>query len=229
LTGTQLALSEGHVNLAFSVTRENYPAIASRAGSGGTLPRHFAVWHDFISSAGHLNVEAGLYDAPLFTPYCLPGLTWVPPCPCNNPPVFLDRGCNNSANTGGAKLTASGTPSLASDTTLLATAGTLPTALSVYNQGNAVLASSAIFGQGRRCVGGSLKRLYVKTATGGQSSAPGAGDASVSVRSAQLGDAILPGSTRGYYVYYRDPTVLAGCPPASTFNTSQAVQAVWIP
>lgn len=44
-----------------------------------------------------------------------------------------------------------------------------------------------------------------------------------------LGDTILAGTMRSYYIYYRDPIVLGGCPSASTFNATQAVQAIWIP
>jgi hypothetical protein len=101
-------------------------------------------------------------------------------------------------------------------------------ALTVFNQGNAVLAASLPFGQGVRCVGGSLKRLYTKTATAGGATVPAPGDPTIHARSAALGDPIAPGTTRSYYAYYRDPTVQGGCSSASTFNTTQAVQAIWI-
>jgi hypothetical protein len=230
LTGTRIAVTEGHKNLAFSSTHEDYPKLASRGGSGGGLQRYFAIWHDVVNpTAQSADIEAGLYDAPLFTPFCVPGLIWTIGCPCSNSPIALDRGCNNSANTGGAKLVASGNPSLASDTALLTSSATLPNALSVFNQGNLVLSNAAPFGQGIRCVGGSLKRLYTKTASSGSASAPIGADPKISARSAALGDPIAPGSTRGYYVYYRDPIVHAGCPSTSTFNTTQAIQAVWVP
>lgn len=44
-----------------------------------------------------------------------------------------------------------------------------------------------------------------------------------------VGGVITSGTTRSYYIYYRDPVVLGGCPSASTFNTTQAVQAIWVP
>jgi hypothetical protein len=69
--------------------------------------------------------------------------------------------------------------------------------------------------------------LYTKNAAGGVVSAPTGADPSVHARSAALGDTIAPGSSRYYYVYYRDPTVLGGCPSASTFNTTQTARIDW--
>lgn len=229
LTGTKIAVTEGHIGIGVSLTREDFPKVASRGGSGGALQRYMAVWHDVVAPSVHCDVKAGLYDAPLFTPFCVPALIWTAGCPCSNPPSALNRGCNNSANTGGARLVSTGMPDLSADTAFLQAQSMLPNALSVFNQGNLVLTSSVTFGQGIRCVGGSIKRLYTKTASGGVASAPVGADPSISARSAALGDTITPGSTRGYYVYYRDPVVLGGCPSGSTFNTTQSLQAVWIP
>jgi len=78
-----------------------------------------------------------------------------------------------------------------------------------------------------RCVAGNLRRLYVKTASGGSIRAPETGDASVHERSAQLGDPIAPGSQRFYGVYYRDPLVLGGCSAISTFNVTQQLDVGW--
>src|SRR4029077_11024838 len=97
------------------------------------------------------------------------------------------------------------------DTLVLASSGELPNALSIFLQGDAKLVNGATFGDGVRCAGGHLKRLYAKNASGGNASAPAAGDPSVSARSASLGDPIAPGSTRYYQTYYRDPN-LAFCP-----------------
>jgi hypothetical protein len=229
LTGTRIAVTEGHVGMGVSLTREDFPKVVSRGGAGGALQRYMTVWHDVVAPSVQTDIKAGLYDAPLFTPFCVPALIWTIGCPCSNPPSALDRGCNNSASTGGAKLVSTGMTSLAADTAFLQAQAMLPNALAVFNQGNAVLTNSVSFGQGIRCVGGSLKRLYTKTASGGVASAPQSGDPSISARSAAQGDTITPGSTRGYYVYYRDPQVLGGCSSASTFNTTQSLQAVWVP
>ena len=91
--------------------------------------------------------------------------------------------------------------------------------------------ANVTFGQGVRCAGGTLKRLYVKTASGGSITAPNfiTGDSKVSVRSGALGDPIAVGSTRYYMVYHRDPIVLGGSPSSSTFNATQAGAITWRP
>jgi hypothetical protein len=160
---------------------------------------------------------------------CEPGAGGVSACPCANPASGLGRGCDNSSATGGAVLAASGTASLANDTLVFTTSGETPSALSLVLQGDALNASGAVFGQGVRCVSGALKRLYVKTASGGSITAPGAGDPSVHARSAALGDTITQGSQRYYGVYYRDPVVLGGCPATSTFNITQQLDVLWLP
>jgi hypothetical protein len=80
-------------------------------------------------------------------------------------------------------------------------------------------------------VGGTLKRLYTKTAVAGSILAPSfsAGDPPVSVRTAQLGAPIAPGATRFYLVYYRDPIVLGGCAVSNTFNATQSGAVLWNP
>ena len=163
------------------------------------------------------------------TDMCQPGGGSVIACPCANPPSGTPRGCDNSAATGGAQLTSTGTASLAGDTVVFATNGEKPTATSVLLQGNALIGSGVAFGQGVRCAGGTLKRLYVKTASGGSITAPGVGDPSVSARSAALSDPIAAGTMRWYAVYYRDPIVLGGCPASSTFNITQTQQVTWAP
>ena len=164
-----------------------------------------------------------------FQQVCQAGVAGVIACPCGNPPSGAPRGCQNSASTGGAILTASGSASLAADTVVFTTSGEKPTALSVVLQGNAIEPSGRIFGQGVRCVGGALKRLYVKSASGGSITAPVGADPKVSVRSAALGSAILAGQHRWVMVYYRDPIVLGGCPVTSTFNGTGTVDVSWGP
>jgi hypothetical protein len=229
LVGSHLELSEGHKILAGSFTVEDHAQIASKGSAGGPLRRYFAIWDNLVDPANQANIEGGLYDGGLFTSFCHP--TWdAVACPCGNPASGFGFGCNNSQNTGGARLSLFNLSSLANDTLNLFGDRLKSNALSVFNQGTSVLASSLPFGQGQRCVGGSIKRLYTKTAaSGGTVSAPQVGDPSVHARSIALGDVISAGQSRSYYIYYRDPVVLGGCPIASTFNTTQAVQAIWIP
>ena len=146
-------------------------------------------------------------------------------CPCGNTGA-PGRGCENSASTGGAVLAGTGTTS--PDTLVLTSSGELPTALSIFLQGNQLASPPLVFGDGVRCAAGTLKRLYVKNASGGVVSAPAGADPSVTTQSANLGDPIAPGSMRWYQVYYRDPN-LAFCPaPAgNAFNVSTGLAVTW--
>ncbi len=227
--GNQLQLSEGHRQIAASTTPENNPSIASADGSGLAWRVELIVLDDATSLSTSGNIEGGLYDNALFTSFCNPTFDGVAACPCGNNPAGYGLGCNNSANTGGAQLVAGGISSIGSDSMWLVSQFMPATALTVVNQGNGLLANSVSFGQGVRCVGGTLKRLYIKTASGGGVSVPAPGDPTIHARSATLGDSISAGTSRSYYAYYRDPVVLGGCPSTSTFNTTQSVQAIWIP
>ena len=197
-------------------------------------------WMAFRSAAtdlvaGDTNDEHDVFvrdrEATSFASLCDPGGGGILPCPCANPPSGAGRGCDNSAATGGARLTASGTANLAADTLVFTTSGQQPTALSIVLQGRAFLPVGTVYGQGIRCVDQTLKRLYTKGAVGGSITAPdfGAGDPPVSARSAAKGDPIQPGQPRTYLVYYRDTIVLGGCPATSNFNATQTGQVSWAP
>jgi len=160
-----------------------------------------------------------------FTPLCS-GDGSAGACPCGNQGA-AGHGCENSASTGGAVLTAAGDASLSASTAVLTSTGELPSALSIVLQGSSLVAATP-FGDGLRCAGGSLKRLYVHNAAGGAVSAPQASDAPIPVRSASLGDPIPLGATRVYQVYYRDAAA-SFCPQpnGSTFNVSSAIATAW--
>jgi WD40-like Beta Propeller Repeat len=149
-------------------------------------------------------------------------------CPCSNSGT-AGHGCENSSSTGGGLLSASGTASLAADTLVLNASGEKPTALSTFLQGS-VLISPVNYGDGLRCAGGTLKRLYDHTASSGAVSAPQGADLSISAQSSALGDPILLGSTRHYQVYYRDSsTTFCPRPQGDTFNVTNSVSIVWSP
>jgi hypothetical protein len=177
-----------------------------------------------VSADCHLDVVLG---TPAIVAFCAPGLGGVISCPCSNPPAGAARGCDNSSATGGASISGSGNPSLGGDTLLLTTAGQRPSGTSIVLQGTTNNGTGVAFGQGVRCVSGSLKRLYAKTASGGSISAPAAGDPSISARSAALGDVIAAGQHRFYTVYYRDPIVLGGCAALATFNATNSLDVTW--
>ena len=164
-----------------------------------------------------------------FTSVCEPGVAGIHVCPCANPPSGPGRGCDNSAGTGGAALSATGFAYLSSDTLVFTASGELAASASVLVQGTA-LNGGGVYGRGVRCLVGTRLSLYVKAASGGTVVAPdvGAGDPSVTSRSAALGDVIQPGESRWYCVLYRDP--LGTCPRrwedlAAGIHTVNATQA----
>jgi hypothetical protein len=98
-------------------------------------------------------------------------------------------------------------------------------------QYDAPLPAGAVYGQGVRCAGGASKRLFTKVAAGGGIVVPdfGAGDATVSRRSSELGDPIAAGESRWYVITYRDPVVVGGCPIERTFNATTTGRITWAP
>jgi probable HAF family extracellular repeat protein len=158
---------------------------------------------------------------------CDPGVGGTLACPCSNPASSADRGCDNSAATGGARLTSTGTANLLNDTMVLITQDQRPTGTTIILQGTSENLGGTVFGQGIRCAAGTLKRLYVKTASAGSVTAPLFTDPTISQRSAALGDPIFVGTSRSYLAYYRDPVVLGGCPSSSTFNATNTGTVTW--
>jgi len=160
---------------------------------------------------------------------CDPATGGVLACPCANPALGPGQGCDNSSSTGGAMLTAAGNAALSSDTVVINAIGEKPTATSILLQGDNLNATGTVFGQGIRCVAGSLKRLYVKNAVGGAVTMPGAGDPTITARATALGDTLAGGSVRYYGIYYRDPIVLGACAASSTFNITNQASVTWNP
>ncbi len=147
-------------------------------------------------------------------------------CPCANGGRPA-HGCENSASTGGALLSAGGAASLGADSFLLSCSGELPSAPSLFLQGSAAVAPAA-FGDGLRCIGGSLKRLYVHPASGGTVIAPQSGELSISQRSSALGDPLASGAVRYYQVWYRDPIAgFCSAPTGDLWNISSGLRVVW--
>jgi Tol biopolymer transport system component len=219
LTGTTTRLSVSSAG-AQSDGSSHVPSISS----DGRRVAFFSAATNLVPGDTNAKVDVFVRDlgaASAFVPLCF-GDGASAPCPCGN--VGLPgHGCENSSTTGGARLSSSGVASLSSDTVRLDSTGELPTALSIVLQGSSVVAP-VDFGDGLRCAGGALDRLYVKHAIGGVVAVPQSGDPSISTRSATLGHPIPLGATRAYQVYYRDPN-LAFCPGG--FNVSGAIAIAW--
>jgi len=188
---------------------------------------------DLVAGDTNGSMDVFIHDrfASGFATLCDPGTYNVIACPCGNQPSSLGRGCDNSSFTGGAVLAAGGIAYLSIDSLVFTTSDEKPNATSILLQGTTSLPTGVAFGQGVRCVGGSMKRLYVKAAVNGSITAPdfAAGDATVSMRSASLGDPIQSGESRFFLVYYRDPIVSSSCPATSTYNATQTGQISWWP
>jgi hypothetical protein len=220
------------------------PNLSTSGAQGNLTSYHPSISADarfvvFVSSASNLVpgdtngfddvfIRDRAYSA--MSSVCEPGASGVIACPCSNPPGVSGRGCENSAQTGGAVLFGAGLAFLTQDTLFFTTAGQVDSSTSILVQGSAPIASGIVYGQGVRCTGGTLKRLYTRNSTAGSIFAPdpALADLAVSVRSAALGDPILPGQSRWYYAYYRDPGVPVGCSPGATFNATQAGRVLWM-
>jgi hypothetical protein len=154
-----------------------------------------------------------------------PGDATLAACPCSNSGQS-GHGCNNSVSSGGAQLSHSGATN--PDTLVLTSANELPSSLSIFLQGDSATPMVASFGDGLRCTGGNLLRLFVESAVHSTAQAPQPGDPSISARSAALGDPIQPGSIRYYQTYYRDPsTTFCPSPTGGTFNVSNGLRVTW--
>ncbi|MBK7644765.1 MAG: hypothetical protein IPJ19_17270 [Planctomycetes bacterium] len=222
----------GSKNLGFSFSDVNGSMFSStdpEQNLGSWSGNFYSVFGFTISGTGtFIDIDFSAFELSLphtGTPLCFGDGTQASACPCSNAGI-AGHGCENSIGSGGALL--SGLGSLTPDALVLTSSGELPNASSVFLQGNQLLAAPVIFGDGLRCTGGVLKRLYVKSASGGVVSAPAAGDPSISARSAALGDTLTSGTTRWYQVYYRDPNPgFCPAPQGSTWNVTNAIAIDW--
>lgn len=141
-------------------------------------------------------------------------------CPCgNNSAVGANSGCLSSLAVGGS-LDSTGTASIGADTLSLM-GSNMPNSSALYFQGTAQQSggAGAVFGDGLRCVAGSVIRLKTVSNMSGMSQYPQPGDPSVSVR----GMVTTPG-VRYYQIWYRNAAAFCS---VSTFNLSNGLQATW--
>ena len=164
-------------------------------------------------------IRGQLVLTPATTAFCF-GDGSSGPCPCgNNSTPGNNQGCLHSGGVGG-KLVASGATSLACDSLQLC-ASNLLGSNSIFIQGSTSPIAPVPFGDGLRCIGGTLKRLGIFGINGGNVCVGGAG--TVAIHTA--GGITAPGSY-GYQVYFRDPA--AYC-TAFTYDITNAIQATWVP
>jgi Tol biopolymer transport system component len=136
-----------------------------RLSADGHYVAYASQWPDLVP--GDTNAVSDVFvrnrlGGTRFESLCDPGLGAVIDCPCANPPSGSGLGCDNSAGTGGATLAASGGAYFSSDSLVFATSGQRPSGTSILLQGDSPISNGVVFGQGVRCAGGSLRRLYVQ-------------------------------------------------------------------
>jgi hypothetical protein len=144
-------------------------------------------------------------------------------CPCgNSSSPFEQAGCSNSTGFAG-RLFDSGDASISADTLLLTATSVPGSALFFQGTSRTAGGAGAPFGDGLRCVGGSVVRLHTVTPSG------------VNVASYPSGVGALPihvlgstaaGDVRHYQCWYRNAA--AFCTP-STFNLTQGLTITWGP
>ena len=153
------------------------------------------------------------------TPYCF-GDGSGTPCPCGNT-GGPGRGCDNNTGSTGALLSSTGSNSVAAGDLVLVGEGAQPNQPGLYFQGNNAIAGGLGItnGDGLRCAGGNVRRIQVRLAN-----ASGASATTVNVAAQGLA---LPGETKRYQWWYRNPSPSAPC--GTTFNLSNGVEVVWAP
>lgn len=136
-------------------------------------------------------------------------------CPCGNAGTAAN-GCANSTYSAGSRLSTEGT--LDPDSLVLHVARATPNEPGLFIQGDMALnfGMGIVFGDGLRCVGENVVRLEVVTANV-------KGAAASTIELSTQGGA-LPGETKYYQFWYRDPQ-LSLC--GSGFNLTSASAVLW--
>ncbi len=149
-----------------------------------------------------------------------PPTTFGSACPCQPNWLPIAGGCRNSAEQS-ATLYSEGAPDLSADT-LRFRAVLMPSATIALLAQGTVTTTPAVFGDGLRCIGGTLLRLGTAGATGGVADWPSPTGLPISVGGQVPG----AGATRYYFAYYRDGG--AYC-TAAQFNATDAQRIDWLP
>ena len=200
---------------------------------GGSIMR-YAMSGDASAPGAGLSYELYLVDAPGNVTVTEPFLVSTPgpvgtafcfgdgsgaTCPCANQGA-PGRGCANSAGMQGAQLGGSGSGSIAAATFALGATGLAPGQPGLYFQGDNRVAGRAgvPFGGGLRCAGANVQRLQIRNAN--------ASGASITTIDIAAKGGVVPGDTRRYQVWYRDP---AAIPCTNGFNLTNGYELTWAP
>jgi hypothetical protein len=182
----------------------------------------------YLSSAIDLNNNDVPDDAESAgTPFCAgdnldPNVTTD--CPCSNFGA-PGRGCASSFNANGAGLVTSG--SVPADTVVLNVSGVNNTGNVIFMRGSVNNVVGVVFGDGVRCVDGTLIRRTKPIFAPGVATFPSPTD-TVTLSNGWGGANLTPpgsGITAYYMAYYRNAAA-AFCPP-ETFNGTNAYVITW--
>jgi len=161
----------------------------------------------------------GAYYEPLTVEAFCSGDGSAGACPCGNTGA-AGRGCANSATTG-AGMFFMGTNTVSADGFSLQGFNMPNSSAALLFQGTSSTASGSPFGDGLRCVSGSVIRIASKGVSGGFVVYPEAGELPISV----MGSVPEDGGSRTYQWWYRNSVNF--CTPA-TFNLTSAVRVLWL-
>jgi hypothetical protein len=184
------------------VCGQSYTLQIGQFGGTGNVIGSFAV------------AEVGTSCGPVGMPYCFGDGTGTP-CPCGNNGAS-GSGCASSVSASGASLATSGNSVLANDTLVLL-GSSMPNSSCLYFQGTTQVGTP--FGDGLRCVAGSVTRLATKINFSGASQFPAGGDPAL-----HLQGGVASQGQRTYQAWYRNAA--AFCTP-STFNLTNGVLVTW--
>ena len=239
--GPAVHLAQSSTLASFDTTFTGGPGGVNIGGFGcGTQangPQGFAVRTEAGSS---LEWKSSTFEGnPTFGAFTGPGTvatteiaaycfgTWEE-CPCGNNGAAT-AGCETAYDSGGARLTATGTSSVGGDTLTLVATGLRPdaTPTGLFFQGTAMLGGGmgAPFNDGLLCATGTIRRLKGRLASGGSVSfgfdVPG--DMPVSTR----GQIPPAGGTYTYQLWFRHAAPQY-CTTAR-FHMSNALEITWLP
>ncbi len=221
LSGNSLVPCTDHQIFAGSPVAENRPSVCAMRSSGGSNQHFIAAW-EYSSINNSTDIQGGLWDACVggnVTAFCS-GDGSGTACPCGNSGV-ADHGCANSTHPLGAQLVGTGSATVSNDTFTLNASGMGPSSPCLYFQGTIGIGNGSAFGDGLRCVTGTVVRLAVRTNNSmGASSYNAAPGSALHIQ----GGLPVHGGTRFYQVWCRDAAAFC---TSSTFNLTNGLQVVW--